>query len=441
MSVAFITADPIDLAPLLASVVAPDRGGIASFLGLVRDHHEGRAVLGLAYSAYGPMAEVECSRIVAEAQSRWRAAVSLRHRVGMVAIGDAAVAVVAASAHRDEAFAACRYVIEEVKRRVPGLEARVLRRRHGSVGGTHPQAAARMTPIDTLGRPLRSLRISVTDRCNMRCGTACRRRSTCGCRGSRFSASRRSTGSLACSPVSGCGSPAHGRRAALRHDLPAWSTCSPRHREIDDIALTTNGILLARSGRGASRAGLRRVTVSLDTLQPDADARVRQERAPRRGAHRDRGGARGRLRSVKLNAVVIRGLQRRRDAGPAGVRPRARPSRCASSSTWTSAARRSGKGRRSWPQRGDPRPVAAPVRPVEPARWTTRGRRPSGSGSGRHHVRRSSPRPRRRSAAPATVRASPPTARSCCVSTARRPGRARAARMGASDAADRRPGR
>jgi molybdopterin synthase catalytic subunit len=65
------------------------------------------------------MAEAECGRIVAEAEGRWRVAVALRHRVGSLAIGDTAVAVVAASSHRDEAFIACRYVIEEVKRRVP----------------------------------------------------------------------------------------------------------------------------------------------------------------------------------------------------------------------------------------------------------------------------------------------------------------------------------
>jgi molybdopterin synthase catalytic subunit len=119
VNVHFVTDQPIDLAPLLAAVQAPERGGVATFLGLVRNHHGGRAVLRLDYSAYGPMAEAECGRIVAEAEARWRVAVALRHRVGSLAIGDTAVAVVAASAHRDEAFTACRYVIEEVKRRLP----------------------------------------------------------------------------------------------------------------------------------------------------------------------------------------------------------------------------------------------------------------------------------------------------------------------------------
>jgi molybdopterin synthase catalytic subunit len=65
------------------------------------------------------MVEAECTRIVAEAELRWQVAVVLQHRIGQLEIGDAAVAVVAASAHRDEAFTACRHVIEELKRRVP----------------------------------------------------------------------------------------------------------------------------------------------------------------------------------------------------------------------------------------------------------------------------------------------------------------------------------
>jgi molybdopterin synthase catalytic subunit len=65
------------------------------------------------------MAEAECARIVAEAEERWECAVALVHRIGTLAVGDSAVAIAAASAHREEAFAACRYVIEEVKRRVP----------------------------------------------------------------------------------------------------------------------------------------------------------------------------------------------------------------------------------------------------------------------------------------------------------------------------------
>lgn len=116
---AFLSATPIDLTTLIARVQSPAHGGVASFLGQVRDHHDGRTVRRLEYSAYGPMAEEECARIVAEAEARWPVRIALEHRVGTLEIGDVAVAVAAAGAHRDEAFAACRFVIEEAKRRVP----------------------------------------------------------------------------------------------------------------------------------------------------------------------------------------------------------------------------------------------------------------------------------------------------------------------------------
>jgi molybdopterin synthase catalytic subunit len=115
----FLTSDPLDLEAMVASVADPARGALASFVGTVRDHHEGRVVTALSYSAYGPMAERVCHEILEEAEAQWPVRVALRHRLGDVAIGEAAVVVVAAGAHRDEAFAACRFVIEATKRRVP----------------------------------------------------------------------------------------------------------------------------------------------------------------------------------------------------------------------------------------------------------------------------------------------------------------------------------
>jgi molybdopterin synthase catalytic subunit len=115
----YLTEERLDLGALVASVQSAGRGGVACFLGTVRNHHGGREVLRLEYSAYAPMVEAECARIVGEAEARWQVAVALRHRIGRLEIGDAAVAVVVASAHRDEAFVACRHVIEELKRRVP----------------------------------------------------------------------------------------------------------------------------------------------------------------------------------------------------------------------------------------------------------------------------------------------------------------------------------
>jgi molybdopterin synthase catalytic subunit len=115
----FLVDDPIDAGALLIRVQSPSRGGTACFLGTVRNHHGGREVARLEYSAYEPMVEAECQRIVAEAESQWDVTVALQHRVGQLSIGDIAVAIAAAAAHRDEAFLACRFVIEEVKRRLP----------------------------------------------------------------------------------------------------------------------------------------------------------------------------------------------------------------------------------------------------------------------------------------------------------------------------------
>src|SRR3954454_4641108 len=114
----YLTSDPIELSSLMTRVQSSEQGGIACFLGTVRNHHGGREVARLEYSAYQPMAEAECARIVTEAENRWNCTVALEHRVGTLSIGDIAVAIAVASAHRDEAFTACRYVIEEVKRRV-----------------------------------------------------------------------------------------------------------------------------------------------------------------------------------------------------------------------------------------------------------------------------------------------------------------------------------
>lgn len=114
-----VSLEPIDLAAVQASVADAAHGAVTSFVGHVRDHHGGRAVLRLEYSAYDAMAEAETARIVAEAEARWPARVAVQHRVGTLAIGDVAVVVAAGAAHRDAAFAAARYAIEEVKRRVP----------------------------------------------------------------------------------------------------------------------------------------------------------------------------------------------------------------------------------------------------------------------------------------------------------------------------------
>ena len=139
-----LTTAPLDRAALERQVGGETRGALASFVGTVRDHHDGRAVTGLSYTAYGSMAEQVCRTIVAETEARWPVSVALAHRLGELAIGEAAVMIVVAGDHRDEAFAACRHVIEEVKRRVPIWKRE--RYRDGSEAWVDPTAPGGTLP-------------------------------------------------------------------------------------------------------------------------------------------------------------------------------------------------------------------------------------------------------------------------------------------------------
>ena len=115
-----LTSEPIDPAALLGAARRDGDGGLALFVGVVRDHNDGRAVAFLEYEAYGPMAERELDAIAARLAAQHAGArVLFRHRVGRLSIGEVAVAVVAAAPHREEAFAACRQGIEEIKAKVP----------------------------------------------------------------------------------------------------------------------------------------------------------------------------------------------------------------------------------------------------------------------------------------------------------------------------------
>jgi len=112
-----LTRDPISVESLLRVVQSPARGGTCVFLGAVRNDGE---VTGIEYSAYDDMAVAEITRILDEARERWpEARVALQHRLGLIPLGEASIAIAAAAPHRAEAFAACRYVIEEVKQRLP----------------------------------------------------------------------------------------------------------------------------------------------------------------------------------------------------------------------------------------------------------------------------------------------------------------------------------
>ena len=119
MRVALVT-QPIDLAALVAEVAHPGTGATTLFVGTVRDQHEGRAVSGIDYEAYEPMAIRECETICAEAAERFGTdRIVVAHRLGTLGVTEASIAIAVAAPRRVAALEAQRYVIEAIKARVP----------------------------------------------------------------------------------------------------------------------------------------------------------------------------------------------------------------------------------------------------------------------------------------------------------------------------------
>jgi molybdopterin synthase catalytic subunit len=115
-----VAPNPLDVNAVTAIVSSADCGAVTSFVGLVRNENSGRRVLWLEYEAYAPLAEKAFARIDEEAGERWPSVgLAIHHRIGRIEIGDASVVIAAASPHRAEAFAACRYAIERIKQIAP----------------------------------------------------------------------------------------------------------------------------------------------------------------------------------------------------------------------------------------------------------------------------------------------------------------------------------
>ena len=115
-----VVEHPLDLSRLIAAVGRADAGAIATFVGTTRDHNAGRRVIRLEYEAYPEMAIREMRRIGEQAVERFGVkALAIAHRIGVVEIGEASVAIAVSAAHRDAAFAACRFAIDRLKEIVP----------------------------------------------------------------------------------------------------------------------------------------------------------------------------------------------------------------------------------------------------------------------------------------------------------------------------------
>ena len=118
--VSYLTDHPIETSALLASVIRPSDGASVVFEGVVRNHHDGRAVESIDYEAYRPMAEKEFERILRTLQEEFATtSIAFRHRLGRLVVGETSIVIVATAPHREEAFAACRSAIDRIKQSVP----------------------------------------------------------------------------------------------------------------------------------------------------------------------------------------------------------------------------------------------------------------------------------------------------------------------------------
>jgi molybdopterin synthase catalytic subunit len=116
----YLTDAPIDAPTLVRSVMRDSDGAYVLFEGVVRNHHEGRAVESIFYESYRPMAEKEIDAIVRDITASFPdVALVVVHRLGRLVVGESSIAIIAASPHRAEAFAASRMAIDRIKETVP----------------------------------------------------------------------------------------------------------------------------------------------------------------------------------------------------------------------------------------------------------------------------------------------------------------------------------
>lgn len=114
-----LTPEPLAPQRAVAAVMTDSDGAYVQFVGVVRDHARGRTVTGLEYQVYAPMAQAQLEKLVQEVDQRWGLKCAILHRYGYIPVGETAVVVCVASSHRAEAFDACRWAIDTLKKDVP----------------------------------------------------------------------------------------------------------------------------------------------------------------------------------------------------------------------------------------------------------------------------------------------------------------------------------
>ncbi len=125
-----VLESPLSIDEVMHAVQGPEIGGIALFIGTVRDQNAGQPITLLEYQAYAAMAEKEMQRIAEQIEREQPGTrLAVHHRTGALGIGDLAVVCAAGAAHRDAAFSACRALIDRIKQSVP-----IWKREHGPAG-------------------------------------------------------------------------------------------------------------------------------------------------------------------------------------------------------------------------------------------------------------------------------------------------------------------
>ncbi len=115
-----LSPTPLDPTQLGADFTAPGAGALVCFEGRVRDNNDEKSVIALEYEAYEPLCRAEMEKIFTETRDRFQTIdIKAAHRTGKLKVGELAVWVGVLATHRDEAFAACRYTIDELKKRLP----------------------------------------------------------------------------------------------------------------------------------------------------------------------------------------------------------------------------------------------------------------------------------------------------------------------------------
>jgi cyclic pyranopterin phosphate synthase len=300
-----LVREPIDPGRLLAAVGSDAAGANVLFLGTTRGLTDGVVTRSLEYESHESMAAEQLARLRREAIARFGlTACAVVHRLGSVPVGEASVAIAAAAPHRREAFAAAEWLMEQIKRDVPIWKCEEAA--DGSREWVHPAAAPAL--IDRFGREHTDLRISVTDRCNLRCtycmplDVAFRPREELLTYEEIARVARVAAG-LGIRTIR-----LTGGEPLVRSELDVLVRQLVGIPGIEDVALTTNGLLLAEQAERLFRAGLHRINVSLDSLREDVFEKI----ARRQGVERVLAGlaaakAAG-FRSIRINAVSIRGL-------------------------------------------------------------------------------------------------------------------------------------